>query len=150
MDKNHITKLMDEINKIELGSIVEITRDNESHKYEVKYDPEYEEIDLISLEEEDTIWGSNGETIDEVRQDLLCGLIKNRYQNIVVINNPLKVKYKNWKGEIGTRSIIPARVYYGHTDYHKEDQWLMDVWDVDKGAPRTYAMMDIIEFIKED
>jgi len=26
----------------------------------------------------------------------------------------------------------------------------MDVFDVDKDALRTYAMMDIIEFIKED
>lgn len=62
----------------------------------------------------------------------------------------LKVNYKNYKGETSIRTIIPAKVHYGHTDYHKEDQWLMDVWDVDKDAPRTYSMMDIIEFIKED
>ena len=65
------------------------------------------------------------------------------------IINPLKVKYKNWQGEIGIRTIIPLKVHYGHTDYHKTDQWLMDVWDVDKDSRRTYAMMDIMEFIKE-
>lgn len=61
----------------------------------------------------------------------------------------LKVKYKNWQGKVGIRTIVPARVYYGHTDYHKEDQWLMEVFDIDKDAPRTYALMDILDFIKE-
>jgi hypothetical protein len=65
------------------------------------------------------------------------------------INPPIKVKYKNWKGEVGIRTIIPKLVYYGRTDYHPQNQWLLDVWDVDKNAPRTYALMDIIEFIKE-
>ena len=62
----------------------------------------------------------------------------------------IKVKYKNWKSEISIRTIIPVSIYYGYTDFHKENQWLMDVFDVDKDALRTYAMMDIIEFIKED
>jgi len=61
----------------------------------------------------------------------------------------IKVKYKNWKGEISIRTIVPVFIYYSHTDFHKEDQWLMDVWDVDKDAERTYAMQDIIEFIKD-
>ena len=61
----------------------------------------------------------------------------------------IKVKYKNWKGEVGIRNIIPQNIYYGNTEFHPEDQWLLDVFDVDKDAQRTYAMMDIIEFIKE-
>ena len=149
MNKEHIIKLMDEIDKIELGSIIEITRDNEIHKYKVKYDNVFEDIELISLEEKNTVWGSCGETIEEIKQDLLCGLIRNNYQYIKVLNTPLKVKYKNWQGEIGIRTIIPEKVWYGSTEYHKEDQWLMDVWDVDKDTERTYAMMDIIEFIKD-
>jgi len=62
---------------------------------------------------------------------------------------PIKVKYKNWKGEIGIRTIIPLKVHYGSSDFHLQNQWLMDVWDCDKDAQRTYAMMDILEFIKE-
>jgi len=64
-------------------------------------------------------------------------------------NKLVKVKYKNWQGEISIRTIIPQNIYYGNTEYHKEDQWLLEVWDVEKDAPRTYAMLDIIEFIKE-
>ena len=64
-------------------------------------------------------------------------------------NTSIKVKYKNWKGEVGVRNIIPQNIFFGSTDYHKENQWLIEVWDVEKDAPRTYAMQDIIEFIKE-
>ena len=66
------------------------------------------------------------------------------------VDIPIKVKYKNYQGEIGIRNIIPQNVYYGSTEFHKTDQWLMDVWDVEKDAQRTYAMLDIMEFIKED
>lgn len=60
-----------------------------------------------------------------------------------------KVKYKNWQDEIGVRTIIPLEVHYGHTEFHTKDQWLLDVWDVEKDAQRTYALIDILEFIKE-
>jgi len=64
-------------------------------------------------------------------------------------NRSIKVKYKNWKGEVGIRTIIPSILWFGNTAYHTKNQWLMDVWDVDKQAKRTYALMDILEFIKE-
>jgi len=63
--------------------------------------------------------------------------------------NSIKVKYKNYQGNISIRNIIPQNIYYSHTEFHPEDQWLLEVWDVEKDALRTYAMMDIIEFIKE-
>ena len=66
-----------------------------------------------------------------------------------ISSKSIKVKYKNWKGEVGIRNIIPQNIYYGNTEFHPEDQWLLDVFDVDKDALRTYALMDIIEFIKE-
>ena len=63
---------------------------------------------------------------------------------------PIKVKYKNWKGEIGIRTIIPFKIFYGRTTFHTDDQWLLAVWDIDKQDSRTYALTDIIEFIKEE
>jgi len=62
---------------------------------------------------------------------------------------PIKVKYKNYQGITSIRNIIPQNIYYGSTDYHKEDQWLLEVWDIEKDALRTYAVMDIIEFIRD-
>jgi len=37
---------------------------------------------------------------------------------------------------------------FGSTEYHKEEQWLLRAWDVDKQDYRTYALKDILEWIK--
>ncbi len=58
----------------------------------------------------------------------------------------IKVVYKNWRGEIGLRRIIPLDIFYGSNEFHKEQQWLMRVWDVDKKDYRTYALRDIQEW----
>lgn len=54
--------------------------------------------------------------------------------------------YTNWKGETEWRKIIPMSIYFGSTDYHPEEQWLMIVWDLDKDAQRIYAIKDIKEW----
>jgi len=59
----------------------------------------------------------------------------------------VKVEYKNWKGETGIRFIIPLNIFYGNTEYHKEEQWLMKVWDLDKKDYRTYALRDVLKWI---
>ena len=53
------------------------------------------------------------------------------------------VVYTNWRGKTRVRRIYPIRIYWGKTEYHPEEQWLLEVWDIDKDAPRTYAMKDI-------
>ena len=63
--------------------------------------------------------------------------------------NSIKVKYKNYQNITSIRTIIPQQIHYGSTDYHTKEQWLLDVWDCEKDAQRTYAMMGILEFIKE-
>jgi hypothetical protein len=40
-------------------------------------------------------------------------------------------------------------MWYGHTEYHKEDQWLLKALDLDKNAERDFAVKDILRFIKE-
>jgi len=51
--------------------------------------------------------------------------------------------YVNWRGEKSSRRVIPHSIYFGSTEWHKEDQWLLKGWDVDKEAEREYAMSDI-------
>ena len=58
----------------------------------------------------------------------------------------IKVIYKNWKGETGLRTIIPLSIFYGFNEFHKDEQWLMKVWDFDKEDYRTYALRDIKEW----
>jgi len=54
----------------------------------------------------------------------------------------IRVIYRNWKGEEGIRHILPLRVWYGSTEWHKKEQWLMKVYDIDKEAMRDYALKD--------
>ena len=60
----------------------------------------------------------------------------------------IKVVYKNWKGEVGLRTIIPLSIHHGKSDFHKDEQWLLKVWDIDKKDYRTYALRDILEWKK--
>ena len=56
--------------------------------------------------------------------------------------------YKNWKGQTSKRYVIPIKIWFGHTEFHKEEQWLMTAFDLVKQAERNFAINDIIEFIK--
>jgi predicted DNA-binding transcriptional regulator YafY len=56
---------------------------------------------------------------------------------IVVIN------YTNYKGETSDRNIIPHSIHFGHSDYHKENQWLLKATDIDKNVIREFALKDI-------
>ena len=61
--------------------------------------------------------------------------------------HPIKVRYKNWKGETAVRTIVPREIFFGSSEWHKEPQWLLKVFDVEKNAERTYALRDIQEWI---
>ena len=58
----------------------------------------------------------------------------------------LKFSYKNWKGKISDREIYPIFIYYGNTEYHKGNQWLLEAFDIDKNAKRIFALKDILEW----
>ena len=60
----------------------------------------------------------------------------------------LKFRYKNWQGETAIRSVVPIEIWYGHTQFHSRNQWLLKALDVDKNAERDFAVADIIEFLK--
>jgi predicted DNA-binding transcriptional regulator YafY len=60
-----------------------------------------------------------------------------------MMEKAVSVTYTNWRGETAQRTIIPMEVYWGKTDWHPKEQWLLKVWDVDRGAYREYALQDI-------
>ena len=59
------------------------------------------------------------------------------------MKDAVKVYYVNWKGVGAIRNIIPKRLFFGSTEYHPEEQWLLEVFDCDKLECRTFAMKDI-------
>lgn len=61
----------------------------------------------------------------------------------------LRFFYKNWRGDSAYRTIKGVPVFwFGQTAYHKEPQWFIKAYDVDKDAVRDFALLDIIEFVK--
>jgi len=55
----------------------------------------------------------------------------------------VKIIYTNYKSETAERTIIPLELWFGSTEYHKEEQWLLKAFDLDKKAERNFAVKDI-------
>ena len=71
-------------------------------------------------------------------------ILKNKTLEDVVIS----VLYKNWRGEEGVRKIIPLHIYFGSTEFHPVEQWLLKVWDCEKNDYRIYTFKDIRQSIQ--
>ncbi|CAM5400503.1 hypothetical protein [Streptomyces fumanus] len=53
------------------------------------------------------------------------------------------ILYTNYRGEKGWRRIQPLRIWFGSTEWHPREQWLMDAIDLDKQVERSFALKDI-------
>ena len=58
----------------------------------------------------------------------------------------VKILYTNWKGETAYRNIIPKNIEFKSTEWHKQEQWILNAFDVDKQADRSFAVKDIREW----
>lgn len=62
-----------------------------------------------------------------------------------------RVLYRNRKGETAWRTVVPlGNLYHGSNEWHREPQYLMDVFDVDRHARRTFAMKDVLRWCPDD
>ena len=62
---------------------------------------------------------------------------------------PMKYIYKNWKGEIGVRTLYPLNVSYGSTEHHSTPTHLMRAWDLDKNDIRFFDMNELFPYKSE-
>jgi predicted DNA-binding transcriptional regulator YafY len=53
------------------------------------------------------------------------------------------IEYTNWKDETSIRHIQPIALVFRSTEWHTEEQWLLEAMDLDKGEVRFFAMKDI-------
>lgn len=58
----------------------------------------------------------------------------------------IRIVYTNYRGETAQREVVPQRVWFGATEWHPEEQWLLDAIDIEKGAERSFALRDIREY----
>ena len=56
---------------------------------------------------------------------------------------PMRFSYTNWRGEWAIRYARPVRMFFGSTGYHADEQWLMEMVDLDKNETRVFAMRDM-------
>lgn len=50
------------------------------------------------------------------------------------------ILYTNWHNETAVRRFDTRKVFFGVSPWHPEPQWLIEVYDEDKTAMRTYAL----------
>jgi predicted DNA-binding transcriptional regulator YafY len=51
--------------------------------------------------------------------------------------------YTNWKGVTRQRTALLYRLYWGSNEWHKEPQWLVDGFDTEARADRSFAQKDM-------
>jgi hypothetical protein len=55
----------------------------------------------------------------------------------------VNILYRNWKGEVAWRRIIPLSISFESSQSHPIPQWIMRAFDRDKEAERSFAIADI-------
>lgn len=66
--------------------------------------------------------------------------------NVINEDEVVSIKYTNYRGITDYRRILPVRMWFGSTEWHKKDQWLLEATDLNKGEIRHFAMADILEW----
>ena len=80
-------------------------------------------------------------------EDELIKLLFNKETKSTEYTPTLQFMYKNWKGETNIRNVIPYKLWFGSTEFHPENQWLLRAYDIEKCVERNFALKDIIEFM---
>lgn len=65
-------------------------------------------------------------------------------------SHEVRILYTNWSGETAWRSIVPRSLRFASTEWHPEPQWLLDAWDIEKSAERSFALHDIRQWLRPD
>jgi predicted DNA-binding transcriptional regulator YafY len=58
----------------------------------------------------------------------------------------IQILYTNYRGETARRKIVPSSLRFGSTEFHPEPQWLLEAFDLERQAMRTFAMLDVQEW----
>lgn len=60
----------------------------------------------------------------------------------------LRFRYRNWRGEVADRSVIPLRTSVASSRFHNGGKpcWIMTAIDVEKDEIREFKLSDIIQY----
>lgn len=62
----------------------------------------------------------------------------------------VRILYTNYRGETAIRRIRPLQLRFAATEWHPEPQWLLDAFDYDRDAERSFAMIDVRAWLTDD
>lgn len=65
------------------------------------------------------------------------------------MGNLLRFRYRNHRGELVERAVVPHSMFFGRSDFHEGNQWLLRAFCVDRQEFREFAVRDI-EFGSRD
>ena len=57
--------------------------------------------------------------------------------------NPVTILYTNYRGETAVRTVAPDRIWFGKTDWHPTEQWLLRAYDFARQDYRDFALSEI-------
>jgi predicted DNA-binding transcriptional regulator YafY len=60
---------------------------------------------------------------------------------------PLKFEYINWEGKKAVRTVQPIKLWFGKTQWHPKEVWLLKAFDLDKKEERDFSVKDILKFL---
>lgn len=55
----------------------------------------------------------------------------------------VRIDYTNYRGERRERVVLPLEIGFRETPHHRPAQWVLEAFDVEKQARRTFALKDI-------
>jgi hypothetical protein len=83
INKDLIIKTIDIAENINLGTKINITKDDDVDIYEVKQDG-YDWLELVCLTEDDAIW-NDAENLEDLREELIHSAVSGNFQDIELV-----------------------------------------------------------------
>ena len=56
------------------------------------------------------------------------------------------IRYTNYRAETSIRRVVPIRIRFASSEWHPAEQWIMDAFDLDRQAERSFALADVHEW----
>lgn len=86
--------------------------------------------------------GASGEASDgEITSSVSCASTHPAVvASTFVVPDGIELVYRNHRGEVRTRRIVPLGVYFGSTQWHPEPQWLLNAIDAEDNTTKQFAL----------
>jgi len=60
------------------------------------------------------------------------------------MSGEITFRYRNHKGISSARRVIPIKIEYKTSQWHKGQQWILQAYCIERNETRDFAMKDIV------